>query len=424
MSTPREDPIEAAAERARAVLRACSTPYGLRASAGPGGYTEVWARDLGISVLGICADEFAEVLPAVERSLDALTAAQSKLGSIPIHVRPDGSRGTENAGGIDGNLWYVIAHAALHRRFGSRALVVRHREALAQAMTWVRYQDSDEDGLLESQEAADWADLLANRGKVLSTNVLYVAALRAYAELAESVELPEASLSLERAERVAALLNRVHWVGPAGASGADASGADPRSAAVSLGDELERARRLAAIQLWWRPYYLPWIGFRDLGDWCDVLGNSLAILCRIADAVRAEEILDYLAAVDIARPVPARAIHPPIQPGEKDWRPYYRQGNLNLPDQYQNGGAWPFIGGFLIGALVEAGRLAEARAALERLAETALTEPPEASFNEWYHGRTGRPMGKPQQAWSAAMFLFARRAVLDGRSPWPGWAAG
>lgn len=401
--------LDLAAERARSVLRACATSYGLRASAGPDGYLEVWARDLGISVLGICADGFGEVLPAVVASLEALTAAQSDLGSIPIHVRPDGSRGTDNAGGIDGNLWYVITHAVLDRRFGRRDLVVAHKDAIARAMAWVHYQDSDEDGFLESQEAADWADLLANRGKVLYTNVLYVAALRAYADLAEAVGLPDGAGSRERAARVAELLNAVHWPGAA----------DPPAARGAAGDELLRVRRLIAVALWRRPFYLPWVAFRDFGDWCDVLGNSLAILCGIADQTRSAEILDYFEAVGVADPVPARAIHPSIQPGDKDWRPFYRQGNLNLPDQYQNGGAWPFIGGFLIGALVAAGRFAEARARVERWATIALAEPSESAFNEWYHGRTGRPMGKTRQAWSAALFLFARRAVLDGRPPWP-----
>ena len=32
-----------------------------------------------------------------------------------------------------------------------------------------------------------------------------------------------------------------------------------------------------------RPYYLPWVAFREYGDWCDSLGNVLAILTGVAD---------------------------------------------------------------------------------------------------------------------------------------------
>jgi len=30
----------------------------------------------------------------------------------------------------------------------------------------------------------------------------------------------------------------------------------------------------------------------------------------------------------------------------------------------------------------------------------------EWEFNEWAHGRTGRPMGKAYQAWSAAQYIL------------------
>jgi hypothetical protein len=55
------------------------------------------------------------------------------------------------------------------------------------------------------------------------------------------------------------------------------------------------------------------------------------------------------------------ALYPPIRPGEPDWRDYYRVRNLNMPHHYHNGGAWPFIGGFYVAALVQAGRHDEAR---------------------------------------------------------------
>jgi hypothetical protein len=38
-------------------------------------------------------------------------------------------------------------------------------------------------------------------------------------------------------------------------------------------------------------------------------------------------------------------------------------------------------------------------------------------FNEWMHGERGHPMGFAQQAWSAAMFLYADRALEGGALP-------
>lgn len=405
---------EEAAGRARDVIRSCVTSLGLRGSAGERGYPEVWARDAMISLLGICADGLEDLSPALGDSLDTLTAHQSALGYIPLNVGSDGHPSTANAGSIDSNLWYIIGHHVLDRTFGVQDLLERHRDAIERAMIWVRYQDNDDDGLIESQEAADWADLLANRGKVLYSNVLYTMALRGYAAMAQRIDLPHPALHTRMAEVATDRLNALHWV--ESDHGLWASATSPEL----TGDHLESRRLVQATvaQLWARPFYLPWVAFRDFGDWCDVLGNSLAILAGIADSRRTDRILTYFDEVGVAQPYPARAIHPPIEPGHKDWRDYYRNGDRSVPGQYHNGGIWPFIGGFLVAALVEGGRHAEASEHLERLAlalRESHREPWE--FNEWHHGRTGRPMGAPQQAWTAALYLFAFRAVANGAVP-------
>src|SRR5919198_3821401 len=104
-------------------------------------------------------------------------------------------------------------------------------------------------------------------------------------------------------------------------------------------------------------------------------------------------------------PHPIRCLYPVIRPGDKDWRDYYRVRNLNLPHHYHNGGIWPFIGGFLVAALVRAGRQAQAERQLRRLAAlNRLGRDEEWEFNEWFHGQSGRPMGFAGQSWSAAMY--------------------
>lgn len=406
--------IEEAAVRAREVLRGCVTPLGVRASAGLRGYHEVWARDAAIVLLGACAARLDELEQPLRTSLETLTSAQSPLGYIPLNVGADGRRATANAGAVDSGLWYVIAHRVLHQTFGAADLVGRHRDALRRAMLWARYQDSDDDGLLETQEAGDWADLLASRGKVLYTNALYVVALESYAALSPVADLPDGPMHEELARTVARRINELHWV-------ESEDGLWDRSPSLALRGEHDESRRLAQAthtQLWSRPYYLPWVAFRDFGDWCDVLGNCLAIVAGIADAPKRDQILTFFDEVGIARPYPAKALYPPIAPGHKDWRDYYRNANRNLPDQYHNGGIWPFIGGFLVAAYVHDGRVSEARDLLARLA-AGVREGHHApwEFNEWHHGVTGRPMGAPLQAWSAAMYLYAYEAVHREAAP-------
>jgi glycogen debranching enzyme len=271
------------------------------------------------------------------------------------------------------------------------------------------HQDSNGCGLLEVHEAADWADLLANRFNILYDNALWFAALRSMAVLAGTLNA-DGSQYEEMARDVRHKMRIVLWVGPETSDewGPDCPGHTEWKHTLSQVDPV----------LVKRPFFLPYVAFRDYGDYCDVFGNLLAILFDVANPAQEKRILDYLHQVGIADPYPVRVLHPIIYPGSKDWREYYRNNNLNLPEQYHNGGIWPFVGGFYVAALVKAGRREQAAQVLEKLAQVnrqGIEE--EWEFNEWCHGRTGQPMGYPHQAWSAGMYIFAHRCVRDGRVP-------
>ena len=78
---------------------------------------------------------------------------------------------------------------------------------------------------------------------------------------------------------------------------------------------------------------------------------------------------------------------------------------LNKPDQYHNGGIWPFIGSFWAMALHKTGKKELALQELARVAE--LNKINKWEFNEWFHGKTGEPMGMPGQSWNASTFILA-----------------
>jgi hypothetical protein len=157
------------------------------------------------------------------------------------------------------------------------------------------------------------------------------------------------------------------------------------------------------------------VAFRDYADRLDTLGNLLAILFGVADRRKADNILDYIQGCGLDQPFPVCALYPPINPGEKDWRDYYRVRNLNLPHHYHNGGAWPFIGAFYVAALMQAGRKEEAALQLSRLAGmNRQGRTREWGFNEWFHGLSGQPMGYDCQSWSAAMYIYAHDCVERG----------
>lgn len=403
-------------QRALDILHRCATPHGFKASADPAGYPQVWGRDSIVTLLGAIASGDPELIAAGRASLDSLGSAQSCWGLVPLNITPEtGYISTENAGACDANLWYILGQYALFQATGDRQAFSKAWPRIIRALNWLQYQDMNECGLLEIPEAGNWMDLISIRYNTLYDNVLYYAATLIYEQVCS--QIPELSTDVpchNSADSIHERLNLLFWI-------------DRCWVASHFAEHLEK---LKAIRLEWfmlyynigtissRPFYLPWVAFREYGDWCDSLGNLLAILTGVADGHRAEHILRYMLQVGMAEPYPTKAIYPPIYPGESAWREYYRSRNLNLPHQYHNGGIWPMVGGFHVAALVRRNWQAEAERLLVRLANANRQGfHSNWEFNEWMHGETGHPMGFAHQAWSAAMFLYAENAVRTGALP-------
>jgi hypothetical protein len=346
--------IQEAHLKATNILHECATGYGYRASGMAAGYPQVWARDSAVTFLGaVCTGDLG-LIRSGRAALETLGKHQTGRGLIPLNVNPDtGYVSTENAGAVDSNLWFILGHY-LHFQYTTTwpSCSSTGRRSTRRSC-WLDYQDMNECGLLEMPEAGDWMDLLAVRYNVLYDNVLYYAAKLAHHEL-----MPRRCRRAQRSTRATVdaagiheRINLLMWM-------------DRCWVAEHFAEHLER---LKSIRLEWfmlyhnvgtissRPFYLPFVAFREYGDWCDSLGNLLAVLTGVADGHRREHILRYMLQVGMAEPYPTKAIYPPIYPGENHWREYYRSRNLNLPHQYHNGGIWPMIGGFHVAALVRHG---------------------------------------------------------------------
>ncbi len=421
------DLITTARVRAERILLANGGELGLLGA--NQAYQQVWARDSMICGLGLllCGDAGRAIH---RRSLETLRRFQSPLGKIPHNVgflgvadpalvahggklEIGGVEGvavedTIHAGCVDGNLWYIVGHYTNFAQTGDLDFLRQAWPSLERALLWLRYQDSNECGLLEVHEAMDWADLFANRYNVLYDNVLYYAAHKCMGRMAEALSLPAKSY-FAAADDIRHKINVVLWVGPEAPKDYAWIGRERKEWLYVL--------RRIETELVTRPFYLPYVAFRAFPDRFDTLGNLLAILFGVADATQASKILDYIRGCGLDEPWPVRCLYPEIRPGEPDWRDYYQVRNLNQPHHYHNGGAWPFIGGFYIAALVQAGRLDEAQRQLIRLAEmNRQGRQGEWEFNEWFHGLSGRPMGFAGQSWSAALYIYAHDAVAHGRA--------
>jgi glycogen debranching enzyme len=419
-----------ARQRAEDIVLSNSSELGLLGGGG-GAYRQVWGRDsmiCGLALLRVAGGQ------AVHRnSLATLERYQSALGNIPHNVgfpaEPDlaltayGGKldsgqasptgavvDTAHSGCIDNNLWFVLGHYMHWRETGELEFLRNAWPALQKVLLWLRYQDSNECGLLEVHEAMDWADLFPNRYNSLYPNALYAGVWQAMARMAAALGEP-AEWYEKTATDTGWKINQLLWVGPE--APCDWQWMDHHRR------EWLYPARLVETELVVRPYYLPYMGFRSYGDRCDVFGNCLAILLGVASPAQSGRILDYIKGAGLDSPFPVRALDQPIQRGDPDWRDYLLLRNLNKPYHYHNGGIWPFLGGFYVAALVAGGRPDYALEQLIKLAELNRQGVNQAwEFNEWAHGQSGRPMGFARQSWSAAMYIYAHDTVIQGDTPY------
>jgi glycogen debranching enzyme len=391
------------------VLRSCATPIGLKASVRATGYPQIWARDSMITLLGACFLEDEHILQAVRASITTLAQKQSSLGCIPNNVDVATQKPNFQAY-ADAGLWFVIGNVVLFEQIQDQEFLKQHYDAIIRTLHWYEFQDVDQTGLISIAEASDWQDLLAVRDKGLYVNMLYVIALNKASQAARILGDEERSAQYAgRAIRVQAQLNEHFWYQGKG----DSLQHVRFSYGTTQPEDMDVTTLLLPEKtvLLQEQYYLPYLTFRNFGEWFDTCAHLLAILSNTAGE-KSHLILQFIEKHELSLPYPVKALYPPIEEGRKDWRDYYRFANLNMPHQYHNGGIWPFLGGFYVAALVKAGKLAQAQRTLERLADANT----QGQFNEWLHGKDGTPRGMQEQAWSAGMFLYAYECVKKGKA--------
>lgn len=370
---------EEAYKKAVEVISASAKSTGLYASGLKGGYEATWSRDSMITSLGASLVDKKFKTP-IRKSLNLLKKWQTDNGQIPNCV---GSynldrRSDKTYNSIDSSLWFIIGHYVYATAYGDDSLLESHKKSIARALIWLKYQDPNEDGLLSQQPTMDWMDAFPHKyGNVINTQALYYGALKMIG--GKKLEI--------HAEHIKRVIN---------------------------GDTE------AYLKLWDKDlgFYLPWNwknhdGDREQEEWFDSMGNCLAIVTGLAKKSQAESILDHIEKEKINDHCGLKAIWPPIKKTDKEWHSYFSKCDAKTPYHYLNGGIWPFIGGIYVAALIKVKKYKKAEEELEKLAKANMQklkireESTGKEFNEWLHGKTGKPKGEPYQAWSAGTYIYA-----------------
>lgn len=382
--------IETCYGKAVGLLKSNATEAGILAAtattrAAGRSYTAIFGRDVAICAMGMAVSGDAALIETARAGLMTLANHQAANGQIAKFVNPaTGEADFWYTGCIDATLWWLIAIRFMDRHCPSLALGERLASQTALAFNWLHCQEHQVWYLLQQNEASDWADIMPRSGFVLYTNVLWFWVKRLYdlptavhtRDYANLLFYPYGNVVPE--ERRARLL--VHYI----------------------------RRRSTAT-----PFYLSFVNFAVWGMEIDLFGNVLAALTGLAPLSRGGTIVSGIRELAAHRPWPLRVVGRPIQLREPLWRLYMHRHRQNFPWQYHNGGIWPFVGAFWVMLLARLGKREYALAELTRLAR--VNQVNDWEFNEWFHGRTGEPMGMAGQSWNGAMFILACRALLDRR---------
>lgn len=347
-------------------------------------YANIFGRDAAICSLGMAVSGDPQLITCAKRSLLTLAKYQAPNGQVPKFVTPENQEADFwYTGCIDATLWWLIAVAFYDRQFPREHLKRRLEKKIKAALFWLQCQEHQGLHLLQQNEASDWADIMPRSGFVLYTNALWY-----HVKILFNLSLAEKTKYYFRY-----LFAPFDKTLP----------------------EQRRARIMAHyIKKKTKPsdFYLSFVNLSFWGRDVDVYGNVLAMLSGLSPVSRSFRRVDSLLDLQVNHPFPLRVVSSPIRKNSPLWRPYMERYKQNYPHQYHNGGIWPFVAGFWIMLLHRLGRKRLAWQELGRYAEANKINGWE--FNEWFHGKTGRPMGMPGQSWNAAMFILAFHCLKDG----------
>jgi glycogen debranching enzyme len=344
-------------------------------------YASIFGRDAAICSLGMLASGERELIRHAKKSLLTLARFQAPNGQIPKYVKPE-KRETDfwYAGCIDATLWWLYAVDRFDCAVPAAGLRKKLAPRIAKALAWLFCQEHQGMYLVQQNEASDWADIMPRSGFVLYSNALWYAVKKRY--------------GIRTASKTRHFFRHIFFP-------FDKTCPEHRRLTV-LTDYVKGG----ATQ---RDFYLSFVNFSFWGEEVDVFGNILACLFDLPSAEKQEAIVDGLLKRGANRPWPIRTLLSPINRDSRFWRPYMDRHRQNLPYQYHNGGTWPFVAGFWILLLLKLGRKDLANEELAQYAGACKLN--DWEFNEWLHGKTGKPMGMAGQSWNAAMFVLAYHAL-------------
>lgn len=376
--------IEEGCKRSVELLLRNSTKFGILASskstrAVKRNYLSIFGRDSAICSLGMIASGNKDLIKSAKNSILTLAKYQTPYGQIPNYVKPEkNSVDFWYMGCIDATLWWLIVVDFYNRYSNDKKLIKKLDNKIQKAIFWLRCQEHPGDGLLIQNEASDWADNMPRGGKILYSNVLWCEVKRLY--------------KLKDYKKTVFNFNSLF-----NPFDKNKDNGLPKRNASLMRFMKKREKK--------KDHYLSFVNYRFWGEDVDVYGNSLALIFNLPNNNFGQKIIKKINSLKKIDNFPTPVLFNPITEDSKMWREYMKIHNQNYPYQYHNGGIWPFASCFWAMALHNYDKKQEALKELEKIAKVNKLN--KWQFNEWFHAKTGKPMGMKGQSWNAGAFLLA-----------------
>ena len=347
------------------------------------GYRAIFGRDAMMCALAALVTEDEYLIQAGITSIETLAQTASEFGQIPFFTRPEtGEIVYFMPLNIDSSIWWLITFWLYIENTEEVSLKTKYYLLFQDVIKWIQYRMQY--GLIEQGESADWANTIPRSGFVLSTNALWLLFVRI----------------IKSTERATIAKNFLYFFSRKLSS---------HKGYTNLNNEFPSFRQNIQLQALQGDSFVSAVSHNTLDDSVDVFGNIFACLSDLLPKKKVAVLIKELYEIARLSPVPIRIFNKPrkLKLGLFDAEANHK------PWEYHNAACWPMVGGWWVYLLAREARPKKAKEELKRLAMANSMH--DWEFNEWFHGRNGKPMGMWHQTYNAATYILAYKAVTENK---------
>lgn len=362
------------------ILQKASTPNGFTAAIQEeDNYRRVWTRDSALCGLAALASEKEDLVQVYKASIETIFAHQHPVGFIPSNVSekaPVSYGGV--VGRVDNHTWIVISACTYAQVTGEHAWLMPYEGQVQKCFQLMQAWEFNGRGLLYVPQSADWADEYHHHGYVLYNQLLRLWALRAAAQMFGNKGYAQ------EASRVGEAIEQYF------------------SGEAYYAVHTERQLKEKAF-----PFWLMGFNPSTVYTQFDLQANALALLLEIGKPSMQEATVAFVRQLSDTLQTMLPSFHPAIE--EDDIHMHELANNYayrfrNAPHEFHNGGLWPVWNGLMAFAIAKYDALLAEKLS-KKIADAC--EQNNWEFNECFHGQSGKAVGVPHCAWSAAGYLLS-----------------